>query len=192
MSKEKIISSILGDALRLAENLRNDAKQRADELILAAQDDAAQIRAEAKVEVERHHEEAAKSGLLSAQLDLNKRRLALKQKYLSLSFGQALEEAVSLPQREYLALVAGLLKSAEEGDTVIVSKKDKDVITQDFLDKNGKCKLTLSKTHGDFKGGIKLVNKDYEQNLTFEFLLETLRGQTEREIAAILFGGQNE
>jgi V/A-type H+-transporting ATPase subunit E len=126
---------------------------------------------------------------LAAQLELRKYELSLKRELLNRCIQDALNQAAGMGQKDYLALIAALLKNADKGDTVIICAKDKGIITQDFLDKNSKDKLVLGKTYGDFRGGIKLVNAIAEKNLTLEALLDKLREEVEPETAGILFGG---
>jgi len=187
MGKEKIIKSIISDAEKLSENLLSDAKQVGEDIIKQAELTVAKITEEAQRETANRRSGAEKHGEKMAELELGKSRLALKQRFISQSFDAALQKLSALPQKDYLAIISGLLKNAQNGDTVIITKKDKDIITQEFLNKNSKNKLTLSKEYGAFKGGIKLVNSEFERNFSLEVLLLRLREEIEPQLAKILF-----
>lgn len=49
-------------------------------------------------------------------------------------------------------------------------------------------KLTLDKEYAPIKGGVILVGKDYDKNLSLDLEMQTLREECESEIAAVLFG----
>ena len=48
--------------------------------------------------------------------------------------------------------------------------------------------LTLDKNSHDGRGGIILIGKGYEKNLTLETVTGYLREQTESQVATALFG----
>ena len=53
--------------------------------------------------------------------------------------------------------------------------------------KSGK-KISLSKKHGDFIGGVILSGEKFDKNLTLEVEFEEIKQQKELEITQILFG----
>ena len=58
----------------------------------------------------------------------------------------------------------------------------------DSVAKKCKIKLTLDKEYAPIKGGVILVGKDYDKNLSLDLEMQTLREECESEIAAVLFG----
>ncbi|MCL2062652.1 MAG: hypothetical protein FWH03_08545 [Firmicutes bacterium] len=185
--KEQIIQSILSDAQENAEKLLIAARQKADELTARAETQAAQLLADARQQNKNLLAQAVQRAEQAARLERGKSLLAAKRHLLLRCFSSALEKLSALPQKEYLALIASLLRHAQNGDTVVIAKKDANQITQAFLDKHAAHKLHLSKEFGDFTAGIRLINPNYEQNLSFEFLLEYLREELEPTLAGILF-----
>lgn len=83
-----------------------------------------------------------------------------------------------------------IASAADDGDVVVISENDKNVLTKAVFDKIsakiGK-KLTLSDTFGNFKGGVMLLGKGVDKNLTFESELALLRDEVEPEVAKIMF-----
>ena len=186
--KEQIIDSILQDAAKYAESMRAVAAKKAVEIAKCAEAEAGVMRAAADAEAEARGEEFVKNGLLSAELGLKRYELVLKRELISRCFDTALKKLTELSKDEHLKLLSRLLKYAESGECVVICKKDRGVVTQEWLDKNaaGK-KLTLAKEFGEFAGGILLSGKDYDKNLTFEVLIQEQRDEAEQELSKILF-----
>ena len=65
----------------------------------------------------------------------------------------------------------------------VITAKDVEKL-QVFADK----KLSVSKTFGDFDGGIKLVGKDSDKDLTFKAIIENARQDMTVKVATKLFG----
>lgn len=189
--QQKIIDKILSDAKHDAGEMLSEALKKAEALVAAKQ-------AEADAEYDLSVEEARKAGeevvrrrLTVADLEVKKLLLSAKKQAVDEAFEESLKKLLALPKEEYAALVESMIASAaDDGDVVVISENDKNVLTKAFFDKIsakiGK-KLTLSDTFGNFKGGVMLLGKGVDKNLTFESELALLRDEVEPEVAKIMF-----
>ena len=189
--QQKIIDKILSDAKHDAGEMLSEALKKAEALVAAKQ-------AEADAEYDLSVEEARKAGeevvrrrLTVADLEVKKLLLSAKKQAVDEAFGESLKKLLALPKEEYTALVGSMIASAaDDGDVVVISENDKNVLTKAVFDKIsakiGK-KLTLSDTFGNFKGGVMLLGKVVDKNLTFESELALLRDEVEPEVAKIMF-----
>ena len=189
--QQKIIDKILSDAKHDAGEMLSEALKKAEALVAAKQ-------AEADAEYDLSVEEARKAGeevvrrrLTVADLEVKKLLLSAKKQAVDEAFEESLKKLLALPKEEYTALVGSMIASAaDDGDVVVISENDKTVLTKAFFDKIsakiGK-KLTLSDTFGNFKGGVMLLGKGVDKNLTFESELALLRDEVEPEVAKIMF-----
>ena len=170
---------------------RSEALKKAEALVAAKQ-------SEADAEYDLSVEEARKAGeevvrrrLTVADLEVKKLLLSAKKQAVDEAFEESLKKLLALPKEEYTALVGSMIASAaDDGDVVVISENDKNVLTKAVFDKIsakiGK-KLTLSDTFGNFKGGVMLLGKGVDKNLTFESELALLRDEVEPEVAKIMF-----
>lgn len=189
--QQKIIDKILSDATHDAGEMLSEALKKAEALVAAKQ-------AEADAEYDISVEEARKAGeevvrrrLTVADLEVKKLLLSAKKQAVDEAFEESLKKLLALPKEEYTALVGSMIASAaDDGDVVVISENDKNVLTKAVFDKIsakiGK-KLTLSDTFGNFKGGVMLLGKGVDKNLTFESELALLRDEVEPEVAKIMF-----
>lgn len=189
--QQKIIDKILSDAKHDAGEMLSEALKKAEALVAAKQ-------AEADAEYDLSVEEARKAGeevvrrrLTVADLEVKKLLLSAKKQAVDEAFEESLKKLLALPKEEYAALVGSMIASAaDDGDVVVISENDKNVLTKAVFDKIsakiGK-KLTLSDTFGNFKGGVMLLGKGVDKNLTFESELALLRDEVEPEVAKIMF-----
>lgn len=189
--QQKIIDKILSDAKHDAGEMLSEALKKAEALVAAKQ-------SEADAEYDLSVEEARKAGeevvrrrLTVADLEVKKLLLSAKKQAVDEAFGESLKKLLALPKEEYTALVGSMIASAaDDGDVVVISENDKNVLTKAVFDKIsakiGK-KLTLFDTFGNFKGGVMLLGKGVDKNLTFESELALLRDEVEPEVAKIMF-----
>ena len=189
--QQKIIDKILSDAKHDAGEMLSEALKKAEALVAAKQSEAD---AEYDISVEEARkagEEVVRRRLTVADLEVKKLLLSAKKQAVDEAFEESLKKLLALPKEEYTALVGSMIASAaDDGDVVVISENDKNVLTKAVFDKIsakiGK-KLTLSDTFGNFKGGVMLLGKGVDKNLTFESELALLRDEVEPEVAKIMF-----
>lgn len=188
--KENIINKILSDADEKCARIVAKAEQTAAEMKSQAEAEVEAEKRALQVKAENLAAERIRNRVATAELDARKYKLNAKQQIISECYDKALQRLAALPTKEKQAFVLNLLKKyAETGETVIVAKQDKDVITQKLLDEANK-KLILSKTYHEGLGGVILEGVGYEKDLTLSRIVNYLREQTEGKVAQALFGEQ--
>ena len=113
---DKIIGRISGDAQAEIDAILGQAREQAEQI---AQTSRAQGETEAAAILERGRQDARARGermTAMAQLECRKANLAAKQKVIDEAFAAAKEKLLSLPEEEYVELLAGLaVKAAPHG-----------------------------------------------------------------------------
>ena len=206
---QAITAQIIADAQTEADRILAQARARAKECLSAYQEQA-YIQSTALLERSEREsalrEErlshaailAARNLRLSTEQEMRERAFAaaLKQlpEMLAKAYDRAMERLTSLPDGEYVGLLAGLAaKASSTGrEEVILSQKDrarygKQVVTQ-ANERLGDGHLTLSVQTRPIRGGLILSDGDVEVNCTFETLVRLLRGEMDRTVVEVLFG----
>lgn len=194
---EKITQRIAGDAQQEAAAVVAQGKAQADEILARYQAQAEQTAQDIKARGAKQAAERRSRLISSAEMESRQQLLAVKQEMLDQAFALAMEQLRSLPEREYIDLLAQLtVKASSTGkEQLILCPADRarygvKVATRanDLLAKAGKeAHLTLSQQSRDFRGGVVLADGDVEVNCTFESLVRLARGSVSGEVAKLLF-----
>lgn len=191
MSKEAIIDKILSDANLKGDAIIGEANGKADEIISLAAKQCKDYLYQSKMEIDRLTLEIDERSRSVAELDARKLLLAAKTQVLDDVYAKTLEKLRNLDKEQYGALIFAMLENAKDGDVVIVSEREKDIVTKqslaDFAKKNG-IKLTLADKFGDFDGGVIISENGVDNNFTLDVEVSILREQTETKIAKEIFG----
>ena len=190
MSKEAIVEKIISDGRKKSDAILQEARDKADEILASAAAECKTYYDKSVYETGVLVDDILSRGKTVAELDAKKLQLGAKSKVLDEVFSSALSKLRSLDKKSLKALLLGMLENAEDGDVVIISASEKDVLTEkdvkEFAAKKG-IKLTLSKEFGDFDGGLTLRGKGIDKNFTFEVEIALLRAEMEMDIAKELF-----
>ena len=191
MSKEAIIDKILSDANLKGDAIIGEANGKADEIISLAAKQCKDYLYQSKTEIDRLTLEIDERSRSVAELDARKLLLAAKTHVLDDVYAKTLEKLRNLDKEQYGALIFAMLENAKDGDVVIISKREKDIVTKqslaDFAKKKG-IKLTLADKFGDFDGGVIISENGVDNNFTLDVEVSILREQTETKIAKEIFG----
>lgn len=191
MSKEAIIDKILSDANLKGDAIIGEANGKADEIISLAAKQCKDYLYQSKTEIDRLTLEIDERSRSVAELDARKLMLAAKTQVLDSVYAKTLEKLRNLDKEQYGALIFAMLENAKDGDVVIISKREKDIVTKqslaDFAKKKG-IKLTLADKFGDFDGGVIISKNGVDNNFTLDVEVSILREQTETKIAKEIFG----
>ena len=191
MSKEAIIDKILSDANLKGDAIIGEANGKADEIISLAAKQCKDYLYQSKTEIYRLTLEIDERSRSVAELDARKLLLAAKTQVLDDVYAKTLEKLRNLDKEQYGALIFAMLENAKDGDVVIISKREKDIVTKqslaDFAKKKG-IKLTLADKFGDFDGGVIISENGVDNNFTLDVEVSILREQTETKIAKEIFG----
>lgn len=186
---DEIIEKIIKDARNKANSTSEEASIKASETLSVANNDA-QIFFEKNMQesyIER--DEIIRRKKSSALLESRKLLLKTKQAIISKSFEQAIKEIKS-DEKKYKALISKMIQKADDGDEIIISKHDKDTLSESFIlesiKKTGK-KVSLCGEKGDFIGGIIIKGISIDKNMTLEVELASIRDANEPKIVDMLF-----
>lgn len=186
--KENIINKILADADAKCAEILADAQRQAQEISDGAAASVAAEEATLQKRLDALSAECSRNYLASAQLSARKYKLLKKQQLISACYEKVLKSLQSLSSESRKKLLSNLLQNyAEEGETVRITKADKDVVTQKFLD-TFKKNLTLGSEFAEASGGLILEGVGYDKDLTLEKIVSYAREQTEAQVAHALFG----
>ena len=105
---EKITGRIAADAGREIDEINAEARRQADEILARYEAQAKRESEEILSRGKRNADERVERLASVAQLDARKLELAAKQEMLSKAYDLALEMLVSLPDKDYVSLVADL------------------------------------------------------------------------------------
>ena len=190
---------------KITSRINADVDREIAEIQARAAAEAAQIAAEYDRRCAQETEEVLSRGRRAAeereerlasvaQLEARKLILAAKQEVLEEAFRKALEDLLSLPEKDYVELLAKLIASASQSgsEQVIFSQKDrprygKAAVTRanELLGERGR--LTLAVETRPIGGGFILSDGDVEVNGTFETLVRMQRREMAAAVAKVLF-----
>ena len=190
---------------KITSRINADVDREIAEIQARAAAEAAQIAAEYDRRCAQETEEVLSRGRRAAeereerlasvaQLEARKLILAAKQEVLEEAFRKALEDLLSLPEKDYVELLAKLIASASQSgsEQVIFSQKDrprygKAAVTRanELLGERGR--LTLAVEPRPIGGGFILSDGDVEVNGTFETLVRMQRREMDAAVAKVLF-----
>lgn len=186
--KEAIIDKIISDARKIANTTSEEGSAKAQELINAAENDAKLYRKKNREESELERADIIRRRIANANLAVKKLVLAAKQEVIGRVFSESVQAIIK--DKSYPDYLKSLLKFASDGDTVIVSKNDKKVLTKKYVDDYAKAsgiKLSYS-ADGEFSGGLILSGIGSDKNLTVEAEVDAARSEVEPVVAEMIFG----
>lgn len=191
MSKQAIIDKIISDAQLKADAIVGEAKNKADEIIADTAEVCNGYIYNSKADTDRAVFDLEARSKTVAELDAKKLQLSAKAQILDMIFARTLDKLKNLDKERYTALVFAMLQNAEDGDEVVISQREKDVVTKESLEKFAKergINLTLCDKFGDFDGGVVIKSKGVDKNFTLEVETQLLKEELETQIAKEIFG----
>lgn len=188
---EKIIARIEGDAQTQIDAALDKGRAEAAEVERKFRAEAEALRSALTAKAEKAAQEREERLVSAAQMEGRKTVLAARQQMVEKAYEAALDRLCSLPQKEYVDILAALLlrASASGREEVIFSKADCQQAGQEAVAKaNAAGKhLTLSKETRPLRGGFILKNGNVETNCAFETLVRLEKGQSAAQVAKRLF-----
>lgn len=190
---------------KIIAHIQSDAKAECDVILARAQEQADAIRAEYARKAADAYAERIRMGVKATageadsaarldRMEAKKTLLALKQEMISRSFDEAEKKLVSLPDEQYVALLARLAaQAAVTGEEeLILNAADRarvgEAVVKAANARLGKTgALRLSDTEGEFDGGLIVKRGNIEVNCTAGLLVELCRGDMSAAIAGVLF-----
>ena len=188
MSEQAIVDKIIADAKQEAEAIIADAEKKAEATIAAANARAGKRLQGEKAAAEKRAESILDGKAATARLDSAKILLGEKRAVIDEVYARALKGLKELGKAEALHLISKLLEEyAEEGDEVLFAENFKYAPDVSKLDVIKEKKLKVSAKKADIDGGVLLVGKNSDKNLSYSALLAADREEHQAEIAAKIF-----
>jgi len=191
MSLDTVVEDIRDEARARAEEIREEADERADEIVAAAEDDAEEIRAEAEVEADREITQEREQKVSSAKLEAKQARLEARRDVLA-DVHEAVEDRIAQVEgerREELtaALLAAAVEEvgADEGVAVYGRAEDEQLLKELLSEYDG---FEYAGEY-DCLGGV-VVESEASRlrvNNTFDSVLEDVWEDELKEISDRLF-----
>lgn len=188
--KDAIIRKIKEDAIIKANSTLEEGAARAKTTIDNAVRDADVYKRDNMAESYVERDEIIKRKTTVASLEVKKLVLQAKKQIVDKAFDEA-AKLIKSDEKAYKNLIERMLSFVEDGDEIVLSEFDEKLVSDEFVEKAVKKlgkKATISEKRGSFKGGIKLVGKNTDKNLTLEAELAEFRREEESVVAQILFG----
>ena len=192
--KEAIIKKIISDAEQKAAEITAAADKYAEEVTSGAEEWAKNFTSARETALKKEAEEIVERRKIVAELDVKKIALKAKRETLDKIYAETEKRLCAVDKKTYLAFVLKMIAAnAEEGDEIVLSSDgvltESDVLNSAVAKEK---KLTVKKTLGDFKGGVYLVGKTSDKDLTFHELTERKKEETLSETANKVFGERDE
>ena len=180
--KQKIIDDILQSASNASAAMIKEATEQSEAELSALRSslDLSQFDELKKIEADA---QAVYSGQVKlGELEAGKVMLKARQACAAAVYDGVKAKLLAASDKEYLDLYARLISGVcEDGDEVIVAKSDAKRMTAAWVKKvstAAKKKLTLSKTQGEFEGGVMLRNARYDRDLSVDEVIGELKERT--------------
>ena len=194
---ENITGRIQADAQAEIDRIQADARREAEKISAGYAARADRECAELLSRGEKSAQERGSRLVSAAEMESRKMTLAAKQEVLDQAFALALQKLLSLPQADYVALLARLAVSAAPAGQaqIILNPADREklgaqVVAQanQLLSQSGsKAKLSLSEQTRPIQGGLLLSDGAVEVNCALETLVRLSRTEATGEVSRLLF-----
>lgn len=194
---ENITGRIQADAQAEIDRIQADARREAEKISAGYAARADRECAELLSRGEKSAQERGSRLVSAAEMESRKMTLAAKQEVLDQAFALALQKLLSLPQADYVALLARLAVSAAPAGQaqIILNPADREklgaqVVAQanQLLSQAGsKAKLSLSEQTRPIQGGLLVSDGAVEVNCALETLVRLSRTEATGEVSRLLF-----
>lgn len=190
---------------KITARIEQDAGAEIAAMLQEAEAKAAEIRAGYEAQANAEADKAAEAGKRAAaqrmerlesaaQMEARTMVLSAKQACIDTAFERAKAQMISLPEEEYVDLLAKLaVRSAKTGrEEIVLNRRDKDAVGDKVVSRanallQGTASLTLAGDTADIEGGLILRDGQVEVNCAFETQLRMLRESMAAEVAGTLF-----
>ncbi|SFF81932.1 V/A-type H+-transporting ATPase subunit E [Halopelagius inordinatus] len=191
MSLDNVVEDIRGEARARAEEIREEGERRAAEIIEEAEADAAELLETREADVERQIEQEREQSLSGAKLEAKQERLAARRDVLEDVRSRVEDELASLSGDRREELTRTLLDAAadefdDSDDVVVYGRADDAALLEDVLtDYDG---FSYGGEH-DCLGGVVVESESsrVRVNNTFDSILEGVWEDNLKEVSTRLF-----
>ena len=188
MSTQNVVERILSDANAEAEKIINDGNVKAMDIRRAYQQKAQAKQRETEAEVAEKAAALKEKKEAAARLECAKIALSARRRVIDQIYAMALQRLVALDKEHTLALAKILLeKYAEEGDVICLAQNfayEEGLAILPIVAQKG---LVISKDRVALDGGMRLIGKISDKDLSYGALLKADRDEFQAELAAKIF-----
>ena len=171
--QKAIVNKILDEATAISNNIALETSKKCDEKIIEATNWASEYTKAQNEILEQDIQNILLGKKLNAELEVKKAVLKAKRDVLEDVFDSAYNKLCKLDKASYLKLVNKLINEfADDGDEIVLSKDKVLSATDISIDKFTAKGLTVSKKFGEFIGGVMLIGKLSDKDLSFKALVE--------------------
>lgn len=190
-AEEKILQSITDDARVQADKIIREAELRAEKITEDAKASAKEYSAGVVSAALMKAQAIKKNAESAAELTVRDARLAKKHEEMSKTMDMALNKIVSLPDKEYFGLLAGLAKQNifREGGVILLGAADlkRDLSVFDKLLSENGIKLQIEKVAANIENGFILKWGDVEYNFSLDAVIADKKNLLEDRMHRVLF-----
>lgn len=188
MSTQNVVERILSDASAEAEKIIVDGKLKAAYIRQKSAEENKRKQTEIETEVREKISVLTEKKQAAARLECAKIALSAKRKVIDQIYAMALQRLISLNKEQTVAFAEQLLKSyAEQGDVVCLAENfayESELKLLPIVKEKG---LTFIEERLAIDGGMILVGKVSDKDLSYGAILSADRADFEAELAAKLF-----
>lgn len=185
--EQKLINKILSDGKRQSSSIVKNAEKEANEMLQKAkQEESEFVKEQLKIEKQKNKQQLEFSQSLN-NLEKNKVVLKAKTQIIDDVFSLVLQKLQNLKATEYTKFLSDVLKKANKGDGLIISKRKGEEEKFKKLAIFKEKKLSIEKTTDKFSGGVIIVGKVYDLDFSFESLVKQKYENSISKVAKLLF-----
>lgn len=184
-SEKKIIDKIVADAVEEKAKILEKAKKEAETVINKAKEQSAKIMENESILSNAEAEKAKGKEISGAEMEAKKMILATKQSCIKMALDRVKQKLSELSDKEYVDMIVTMMNTAEKGEEVIFSQKDKQ--NEMLMAKMAENQVTVSNETRPLDGGFIVKKGEIEYNYSFEAILTVEKENIEQIAAEILF-----
>ena len=186
---DNIIKEINDDARSVAEKIEAQAKKEADLIIDGAKKKAQEIINKTVAESEKESKSVIARATSRGEVIAKRVMLEEKQNIINATLKNTYESIMSLDIASYFMYMEKILSNRAEKKSgeLIMSKRDKDNVTESFIKAAKEKGLSISPNTRDINGGFVLVYGDIEENFSIEDRMREKNDELCDVISNILF-----
>lgn len=193
---EKILKHIEEEALKSANDILGEAKDKEKQILAEAKEEGARRCAE--IDKKSSEEVANILSRAKSAAELEERRLVLraKQEAIENILTKSMEELLQVPSEQYFDILIAMIKkyAAPLAGQIILSETDRKRLPNNFeakvaealSDKVG-ASLTISEETREISGGFILSYENVEENCSFDALFLAEKENLIDKVSALLF-----
>lgn len=188
MGLEEITNTIIAEAEKEAEKIRQDSEKKRHAIEEKGKEKASKAELDIKQKIESEGEKVIERAKLESNIEERNQLVEAKQKLVNKAFNQAKKNITQLDQSKHTEILTTLINGLPEvQDGKIIAAKGTIEQIRGALEKSGR-NFKIADEEFDAIGGFIFKSPEIEVNNSYDELLKGLREDLEIEISQKLFG----